>query len=135
MSMTESMTESMTKSMTKRMRTRINTERSRSVGRNHMSNANANENANRGPAEIFQTAWITARPVTRCDVCGFAEVRTDEVFDSEVLFLAECPRCQNRWTSREPIGGPLPLAASVRRGSTRMQRVPARVARNVAPAA
>ncbi len=42
------------------------------------------------------------RTLTRCLVCGFAEVRTDEVIDHGVVFLAECPRCEHRWMSREP---------------------------------
>ncbi len=41
-----------------------------------------------------------ARTLTRCLVCGFAEVRTDEVVDGGVVFLGECPRCEHRWTSR-----------------------------------
>lgn len=44
----------------------------------------------------------TARKtLTRCLVCGFAEVRTDEVIDRGTVFLAECPRCEHRWTSAE----------------------------------
>ena len=39
----------------------------------------------------------------RCRVCDCAEVRTDEVVDGEPLFLAECPRCDHRWTSRAPL--------------------------------
>ena len=39
------------------------------------------------------------RTLTRCLVCGFAEVRTDEVVDRGVVLLAECPRCEHRWTS------------------------------------
>ena len=35
---------------------------------------------------------------TRCHVCGFTEVRTDEVVDRELMVLAECPRCDHRWT-------------------------------------
>ena len=38
-----------------------------------------------------------------CPVCGFAEVRTDEAVDRGIVFLAECPRCEYRWTSRAPI--------------------------------
>ena len=38
-------------------------------------------------------------PVTRCHVCGFAEVRTDEVTECD-LVLAECARCEHRWTRR-----------------------------------
>jgi hypothetical protein len=40
------------------------------------------------------------RTVTRCLVCGFAEIRTDEVVDRGVVLLAECPRCDHRWTER-----------------------------------
>jgi hypothetical protein len=38
----------------------------------------------------------------RCRVCGFSEVRTDEVVDRGLLWLAECPRCEHRWTERAP---------------------------------
>lgn len=38
------------------------------------------------------------RSLARCRVCGFAEVRTDEVAHRGVLLLAECPRCEHRWT-------------------------------------
>jgi len=40
------------------------------------------------------------RTVTRCLVCGFAEVRTDEVVDRGLVLLAECGRCEHRWTVR-----------------------------------
>jgi hypothetical protein len=43
------------------------------------------------------------RTLTRCLVCGCAEVRTDEVIDRGIVFLAECPRCEHRWTSRAPL--------------------------------
>jgi hypothetical protein len=46
---------------------------------------------------------------TRCGVCGFAEVRTDEVVDPVPVFLAECPRCDHRWT--EPRPAPVPIRA------------------------
>ena len=36
----------------------------------------------------------------RCLVCGCDEVHTDEVVEREPIFLAECPRCDYRWTSR-----------------------------------
>jgi len=42
------------------------------------------------------------RNLTRCLVCGFTEVRTDEVVDRGLVFLAECPRCEHRWTSSTP---------------------------------
>ena len=40
------------------------------------------------------------RTLTRCLVCGFTEVRTDEVIDRGIVLLAECPRCQHLWTAR-----------------------------------
>ncbi len=44
------------------------------------------------------------RKSTRCLVCGFAEVRTDEAVDRSPVFLAECPRCDHRWTeSPQPL--------------------------------
>ena len=55
------------------------------------------------------------RTLTRCLVCGFAEVRTDEVVDRGIVFLAECPRCEHRWTSREPTAA----LAMVRPGASR----------------
>ncbi len=85
--------------------------------------------------EPFQALQLSSRTVTRCHLCGFAEVRTDEVIDGEVLYLAECPRCENRWTSRAPIGRALPLVAAARPVGSRFQRVAARVTARVAPAA
>ena len=38
------------------------------------------------------------RSQTRCLVCGFSEVRTDEVFDRALVLLHECPHCEHRWT-------------------------------------
>lgn len=58
------------------------------------------------------------RTLTRCLVCGFNEVHTDQVVDRGTVLLAECPRCDHRWTER-------PLAMPVRRGSP----LPARVDR------
>jgi hypothetical protein len=69
----------------------------------------------------------------RCCICGFSEVRTDEVLDRGVLFLAECPRCDHRWTSLEPIAAPSTAAPPV--ATTRVQRVAARFSREVQPAA
>lgn len=40
------------------------------------------------------------RTLTRCLVCGFTEVQTDQVIDRGVVLLAECPRCDHRWTER-----------------------------------
>jgi hypothetical protein len=41
---------------------------------------------------------VVMRTVHRCRVCGFAEVRTDEVIDRGLVLLAECPRCEHRST-------------------------------------
>ncbi len=43
------------------------------------------------------------RKLTRCLVCGFAEVRTDEAVDRGPVLLAECPRCDHRWTESPPL--------------------------------
>jgi hypothetical protein len=58
------------------------------------------------------------RTLTRCLVCGFAEVRTDEVIDRGVVLLAECPRCEHRWISHgPPIADPAGSRAPVIRSS------------------
>lgn len=54
------------------------------------------------------------RGVQRCHVCGFREVRTDEVIDRGVVLLAECARCRHRWTAQVAavaVVGPLRLEA------------------------
>ena len=60
-------------------------------------------------------------PVTRCRVCGFAELRTDEVAERDLL-LAECPRCEHRFTGhvRPAVSGPtrVPAFASVEEAAT-----------------
>ncbi len=92
--------------------------------------------------ELFERTEVTqsasrgpARSLTRCLVCGFAEARTDEAFDRELVFLAECPRCQHRWTSRAPLETVSPQALPLSLTTCRLQRVPARVSGGVAPAA
>jgi len=52
----------------------------------------------------------SSRTLTRCLVCGFAEVRADEVVDGGVLFLTRCPRCDHRTTERAPTSRPALLA-------------------------
>jgi hypothetical protein len=42
------------------------------------------------------------RTLSRCGVCGFSEIRTDEVVDRGLVQLSECPRCEHRWTLRQP---------------------------------
>jgi len=52
----------------------------------------------------------------RCPCCSAGEIRADEVFDRGRLYLAECPRCEHRWTSRTPIApaaAPVPALRSV----------------------
>ena len=55
---------------------------------------------------------IASRTLVRCLVCGSSEVRTDEVNHRGVLLLAECPRCQHRWT--EDVIPAIPAPAQVR---------------------
>ena len=50
-----------------------------------------------------RTLPLPLDPGVRCRVCGCGEVHTDEVVDGEALFLAECPRCDHRWTARAPL--------------------------------
>jgi hypothetical protein len=87
----------------------------------------------------LETARIASRTRSCCLVCGFTEIRTDEVVDHDILFLAECPRCDYRWTSREPIAavvhGAGQPAAVQQWAPVRAARVPARVVREIAPAA
>jgi hypothetical protein len=51
-------------------------------------------------AARVRTLTRALRTLTRCLVCGFREVRTDEVLERGVLLLNECPRCDHRWTER-----------------------------------
>ena len=50
------------------------------------------------------------RTLRRCLVCGFAEVRTDEVVDRGLVLLAECRRCEHRWTEAVVPGAPARVA-------------------------
>jgi hypothetical protein len=68
------------------------------------------------------------RTVTRCLVCGSSEVRTDEVVDRGFLLLAECSRCDHRWTEEAPDD-------AARTRSVRSVRPALRVVREVASAA
>jgi Zn ribbon nucleic-acid-binding protein len=69
------------------------------------------------------------RNLTRCLVCGFTEVRTDEAVDRGLVFLAECPRCDHRWTSPAPPSKDPEVAQRVGMRST------AQAIREVVPAA
>ncbi len=57
------------------------------------------------------------RTLTRCLVCGFSEVRTDEVFHRGLVLLHECPHCEHRWTQ------PTEPAASVMLSARRLREV------------
>jgi hypothetical protein len=83
--------------------------------------------------DVNRSMSVVGRTQGRCQVCGFSEIRTDEVVDRGVVFLAECPHCEHRWTSLEPIA----VAAVPGRSPApaRYQRVAARVAREDRPAA
>lgn len=72
------------------------------------------------------------RTVSRCLVCGFTEVSTDEVVDRGWVLLAECPRCDHRWT--ESPGAPLSAGAPAPRATPAPAQVPA-PARRRAPVA
>lgn len=56
-----------------------------------------------------------SRTLTRCRclVCGFSEVRTDEVFHRGLVLLHECPHCEHRWT--RAVLRPAPAVAPSRR--------------------
>ena len=57
------------------------------------------------------------RAVRRCRVCGCCEIRTDEVVEGGIVLLAECPRCEHRFTQRiapAPSLSPRARAAAVR---------------------
>jgi len=60
----------------------------------------------------MQVLW-KLRPVQRCGVCGFAELRTDEVVDRGLVLLAECPRCEHRSTAALVASRPALAAARV----------------------
>jgi hypothetical protein len=55
---------------------------------------------NGGRRNAFMKLLISSRQ--RCVVCGYSEMRMDEVVDRGLVYLAECPRCESRWTSRQP---------------------------------
>jgi hypothetical protein len=59
------------------------------------------------------TLRMATRMLVRCLVCGSSEVRTDEVNHRGLLLLAECPRCQHRWTE-DAIPAPAQVRPLVR---------------------
>ncbi|MBW2267075.1 MAG: hypothetical protein JRH16_00765 [Deltaproteobacteria bacterium] len=59
------------------------------------------------------TLQRSGRTLTRCLVCGFFEVRTDEVFHGGLVLLHECPHCEHRWT--QVTESAVPVVTSVRR--------------------
>ena len=81
----------------------------------------------------IQSAHTQINRRLSCCICGFSEIRTDEVLDRGVLFLAECPRCEHRWTSLEPIAADPTAAPAI--ATARFQRVSALLSREVQSAA
>jgi hypothetical protein len=62
------------------------------------------------------------RTLTRCLVCGFTEVKTDEVIEGGLVLLGECPRCEHRFTQLLPRARELarvgsPAATRIREGA------------------
>jgi hypothetical protein len=55
------------------------------------------------------------RTLTRCLVCGFSEVRTDEVFNRGYVLLHECPHCEHRWTQPALRAAPVAMPSRRRR--------------------
>jgi hypothetical protein len=72
---------------------------------------------------------VIHRTLTRCLVCGFGEVRTDEVVDRGLVLLAECPRCEHRWTS-QPAPASRPPFDTLLEGRPHGSRPLARLARS-----
>jgi ribosomal protein S27AE len=67
------------------------------------------------------------RTRSRCGVCGFSEIRTDEVVDRGLVQLSECPRCEHRWTLRHQQRGapgvwPFPTEVPALRSSQPLSR-------------
>ena len=56
---------------------------------------------------------VVMRTLTRCRVCGSSEVRTDEVVDRGLVWLAECRRCEHRTTDASALRSPAPVVARV----------------------
>jgi hypothetical protein len=102
----------------------------RSRGIRELRSARSDDPATRITASPMK---FVSRTQLRCTICGFTEIRTDEVFDRGLVFLAECRRCDHRWTSTEPIAAVRPSAEPL--ATVHYQRAPARVDREVLPAA
>jgi hypothetical protein len=86
---------------------------------------------------MLDTYPTPTRTVAKCLVCGCSEIHTDAVEDRGWVLLAECSRCDHRWTARvdstEPMVARVPSLHPGR--SVRRVERPARVAREVASAA
>lgn len=48
--------------------------------------------------ECFEASPPPSRAAITCGVCGSHDVWVDEVLERGVLALAECARCDYRWT-------------------------------------
>jgi hypothetical protein len=72
-------------------------------------------------SQALRTTRAAHRTLIRCLVCGCTEVRTDYVLDLGWIFLAECPRCDHRWTRS---GEPPARAIRVRPSESALREVP-----------
>ena len=52
-----------------------------------------------GSMQAIERIGTNQRAGAHCHVCGCDEVVTDDVIDESWLWLAECPRCDHRWTA------------------------------------
>jgi hypothetical protein len=55
-----------------------------------------------GAIRVDAGVEISRACVGPCPVCGSVVVRADEVFHRVQIRLAECPRCDHRWTTPAP---------------------------------
>jgi len=68
------------------------------------------------PSSIGRSVSAPEAAAPSCAVCHGTEIVFDEVFDGGVLLLAECRRCEHRWTSRARPIARRPRQAQVRAG-------------------
>ncbi len=59
-----------------------------------------------------------------CSVCGSIDVMHDEVVEPEAIQIAECQRCEHRWTSPAPAVDTIPAAVGLVRSTTRKEKIP-----------
>jgi len=70
------------------------------------------------PQATLPQAIAFSSPTACCAVCHGSQIVFDEVFDEGLLLLAECQRCEHRWTSRMRPLARTPLRTSATRPQT-----------------